>query len=314
MARQRPSFAVIGDPVEHSLSPRLFAHFAQEVGLDLHYTALRVRSPELAEVVDRVRRGYLSGLSVTIPHKEQILDLLDELHPLARRIGAANCVARTAEGRALGHNTDAAGFRTALERQGRRLAAARVVLLGAGGAARAAAFACTAAGAKSLTLVNRSVDRATSLGHELCHVGYGWPEGELLRAEMKEHPAALRGGPSGKCYVAVLPLEAKPVAQAIAHADVLVNATSVGLEDPDADPLPAGVALHPGLAVLDMVYRPLQTALLRRAARAGALCIDGLWMLLDQAVEQLRIWTGAQLAPEAGRRVHAAIAREVSQR
>lgn len=313
MSTARATYAVIGDPVEHSLSPRIFARLFSEMGLERHYTALRVRPAELQEALDRVRRGSLAGLSVTLPHKEAVLPLLDDVHPLAARIGAVNCVIRGEAGGLQGFNTDIAGFRHALEEGGERLSAARIILLGAGGAARAAAYAAVYAGAKSLVIANRSPERALRLGLELVQTGLAWPEGELRRAWDRGDRPPLRTGhlrsdaeaalddPAGKSYVAVAPLEAAALHQPLGHADILVNATSVGLQDPLADPLPSGCALHAGLSVLDMVYRPMHTALLRRAERAGAQGIDGLWMLVHQAIEQLRLWTGAlppaRLAP-----------------
>jgi len=324
MSTGRPTYAVIGDPVEHSLSPRIFARLFAELGLDAHYTALRVTPDELQEAIARVRRGALQGLSITLPHKEAVLPLLDDVHPLAARIGAVNCVFRSAAGGVQGYNTDLGGFRQALEEGGERLAASRVVLLGAGGAARAAAFAAVSAGAKSLTIANRSADRALRLGLELVETGLAWPEGELRRAwESGVRPPQRRGalrlgempgsaGPSGKCFVSVLPLEAQPLQQAIGHAEILVNATSVGLRDRAADPLPAGCQLHAGLTVLDMVYRPLETALLRRAAAAGATTVDGLWMLVHQALEQLRLWIGRNPPAAIANRLHESLVGEMS--
>lgn len=322
MSAGRTTYAVIGDPVEHSLSPRIFALLFAELGLDAHYTALRVTPPELGEALGRVRRGLLSGLSITLPHKESVLPLLDDLHPQAARVGAVNCVVRTHAGTLQGYNTDLVGFRLALEEGGERLPAARVVLLGAGGAARAAAFAAVTAGAKSLVITNRSFERAARLGLELVETGLAWPEGELRRRwEMGDRPPARQGairvgdmpgfgGPSGKCFVSVLPLEAKALVQAIAHGEILVNATSVGLRDPGADPLPADCVLHEGLTVHDMVYRPLETALLRRARAAGATTVDGLWMLIHQALEQFRLWTGQAAPPLVAARLHELIAGE----
>lgn len=292
---------MIGDPVAHSLSPRIFSRFFAALRIDAHYTALRVTPDELPEAIERVRRGSLAGLSVTIPHKEDTARLVDALHPLAARIGAVNCVAHTQGGFAQGFNTDAVGFRLALQQAGVRLPASRVLLLGSGGAARAAAFATVDAGAKGLVIANRDQERAFALGMELVRQGHAWPEGGLLRRWEETAPhgrGAYLAGPSGKCFVAAHPLDAAALAHPLAHTDVLVNATSVGLGDPDADPLPETSGVDDHLTVMDMVYRPLATALLRRAAATGAKVVDGLWMLLHQANEQLHVWTG-QRAPQA---------------
>jgi len=285
---------VIGDPVAHSLSPRIFARFFAELGIDAHYTALRVTADELPQTIERVRRGSLAGLSVTIPHKIATARLVDALHPIAARIGAVNCVAHSKGGYARGFNTDAGGFRLSLEQAGVRLPATRVVLLGAGGAARAAAFAAVDAGAKGLVIANRDPEKACALGLEILAQGRAWPEGELMR-RWNRSPGS---DPSGKCFVAAIALDELDLAHPLSHADVLVNATAVGLGDSAADPLPARSALDGRLTAMDLVYRPLSTAFLRRAADAGARIVDGLWMLLHQANEQLHVWTGRR-APDA---------------
>lgn len=310
----RASYAVIGDPVEHSLSPRIFSRLFSELRIEGHYTALRVTPADLAEAIERVRFGALSGISVTMPHKETVLRHLDALHPTAARIGAVNCVGRSVDGRAIGYNTDSPGFRLALSERGRRLAAARLVLLGAGGAARAAAFAAATSGAKSVTIANRDPERAIRLGLDLVGSGHAWPEGELLRRwEEQEGAPKERAGPprvrrlsspSGKTFVSVVPLETQALLHPLSHASILVNATSVGQGDGEADPLPPGCVLHPALTTLDMVYDPLETALLRRARQAGAPAVDGLWMLIHQAFEQLRIWTGRAASPAIASDLH----------
>lgn len=308
MSSHKPSFAVIGDPVEHSLSPRIFAHLFAELGVEAHYTALRTHPDELPALVQRLRGGVLSGVSVTLPHKEAILALLDDLHPTARRIGAVNCVAR-GENRLIGFNTDARGFRLSLDHAGVALAGARVLLLGAGGAARAAAFAVALAGAKSLTIANRDPARALRLVRDLCLTGWAWPEGEAQRTLEAEGWRPDSTGPSGQCFVSFLPLEARALRPALAHARIVVNATSAGLES-EATPLPEGLELRADLAGLDMVYRPLRTRFLRQVEEAGGTGVDGLWMLLFQAAEQFRIWTGVTVPTPLLERLHPALSRE----
>ena len=281
--RHTPSYAVIGDPVEHSLSPKIFEWLFQETGLPGRYGAIRVVPEALEATLARVRGGELSGLSVTLPHKEAALRLVDALHPLAERIGALNCVMPEEGGTLRGYNTDAIGFRRALEEQGARLAGSRVVLLGAGGAGRSAAFAAREAGARSIVIANRSLERAERLVSEL------------------QIPTAT-----------AVPLTAGGLGGPLAEADLLVNATRVGLLAPEESPLPGGFSLKPGLWVNDMVYRPLETALLRQARESGATVIDGLWMLIHQALEQLRIWTGYAASPNLAERLYRHVRKEIA--
>ncbi len=258
-------YAVVGDPVAHSASPRLFAALGRRLGLELDYTAERVTPSELQAFLARAREGAYRGLSVTLPHKQRALALADGASETAQRVGAANCLLLEA-GRVVAHNTDAVGVVRALSAHGVSLSGARVLVLGAGGAARAAAQAARASGAAALWVSNRTEERAAAL-------------------------AAAFGG-------RVVPLEAAFLQPCLAEADVLVQASAVGLGRPTETALPAGCVLHPSLTVLDMVYQPLETALLRAARAAGAQPVDGLWMLVHQALEQLRLWTGAQ-APAA---------------
>lgn len=299
---------MIGDPVGHTLSPRIFAWLFAHLALDRHhYTAFRVPPPELPAALARVRRGLLSGLSVTLPFKEAVIPLLDCVDAPARRFGAVNCVVRGEDGLLTGYNTDAQGFRRAVELGGGQLGGARIVLLGAGGAGRAAAFAAVAQGASRLVIANRTRERAVRLGLDLVDEGIAVPDGPLRTAWTESgRPLLPPGGPiPALCRVSVAPLHAKALAPALAGADLLVNATSVGLSDPTSDPLPPGCRPEPGALVLDMVYRPLRTALLRRAEAEGAIAVDGQWMLVYQALEQLRLWTGRAVDDGAAAALHA---------
>lgn len=282
MSPARPQYAVIGDPIAHTRSPRIFEWLFAETGIAGDYRALHVPSQALARTVASVREGDFQGLSVTLPHKQAVLALLDEVSDGARTVGAVNCLARGEDGRVRGFNTDVAGCQAALEQQGRTLRGSRMVLLGAGGAARAAAFAGREAGLAELVIANRTVATGQALATEL---------------------GALAKG---------IGLYAEALQAALDHADVLVNATRVGLSAPDDSPLPVGVRLREDLVVMDMVYAPLETALLRQARAEGAACVDGLWMLVHQALEQLRIWTGFVAPPSFAGRVHGFVSKEMA--
>ncbi len=269
---------MVGDPVAHSASPRLFAALAARLGLPLEYRAERVTALEFQDFLGRVRGGAYQGVSVTLPHKESALWFADSASESARATGAANTLTR-GEGRLLrADNTDGVGLVRALAEHGVTLAGARVLVLGAGGAARAAAQAARAAGARTLLVANRTAERAERLAEAF-------------------------GG------VAV-PLSAGALGAVLQDVDVLVQASAAGLGRPGETALPQGCVLHPRLTVLDMVYQPLETVLLRAARDAGARSVDGLWMLIHQALEQLRLWTGTEAGPGVAVALHEELARE----
>ena len=276
-----PAFAVIGDPVEHSLSPALFQRLFRRTGIAATYEALHVAAPALAAALSRVRTGEYAGFSVTIPHKETARAMVDETDEAASRIGAVNCVARSADGRLRGYNTDGVGLRRALEGSGTTVAGSFALVLGAGGAARAAAAALGTGGARHVVFANRTETRAMALAEKAR--GWGVPACE------------------------VLPLTGERLPTVSGQADLIVNATSVGLGSSNEDSLPAACPLRQGAVVVDMVYRPRMTALLRRAEMAGCRVVDGLWMLIYQALEQLRIWTG-RTVEEGIEQLHAELA------
>ena len=240
-----------------------------------------VPKENLSLAVDALRDGTFLGLSVTLPHKEAVMGLVDAVDPEARRLGAVNCLARAEGGRVMGFNTDGVGFVRALDTQGASLLNARVLVLGAGGAARAAVGAAVFARASEVQVANRSLDRARALARDF---------GASVHAIASTSEALQR---------------------ALAQCEVLVNATSVGLNDAAACPLPEDVCLSATATVLDMVYRPLRTRLLLRAEAAGARTVDGLWMLIHQALEQLRLWTGFEGDALLATRLHAHLCEEL---
>ncbi len=279
-----------------------------ELGIQAGYRALKTRPEELGSRVQSVRSGQLGGLSVTIPHKETIIPLLDKLASIAALTGAVNCVAPEGRQRVIGHNTDGRGFELALDRAGVRLGGARVLILGAGGAARAAAFSAAGAGAKSIVVANRTPKRAERLAQDVITAGLAsgaagntvssfGPGGQLTR----HSPEAS----TSRCVISVLPASAL----AGERADIVVNATSIGL-DSRADPLPESFQLGGTRAVLDMVYRPLQTALLSRTRALGTVGIDGVWMLVYQALEQLRLWTSRSVPADLAAPLHSKLCEE----
>ncbi len=281
---------VIGDPVRHSLSPALHNAAFSALGLDWTYLAFEVPSGQGADAVAAMRVLGIDGLSVTMPHKDTVAAAVDELSPAAALLGAVNCVRRDGD-RLIGENTDGAGFLRSLRTQaGVDPAGLHTVVLGAGGAARAVIVALAAGGAL-VTVVNRSpaaAERAAALGasagratHAEASRGPGAPERGATATGGA--PAEASRGPSGSAAVGDL--------GAVRGADVVVNATPLGMTD--GDPLPVDPALlSDGQLVADLIYRPERTPLLTAAVRAGATTLNGVGMLLYQAAEQFTMWTG----------------------
>jgi shikimate dehydrogenase len=264
--------AVIGSPVRHSLSPVLHNAAFAAAGLDWVYVALEVGPGRVPEALAGMRALGIGGLSVTMPHKEAVAAECDRLSDDAAALGAVNCVVPDGD-ELVGHNTDGAGFVAALSADGVDPAGMACVVLGAGGAARAIALA----GAAEVAVVNRTADRA-------------------------EQAVALLGG-VGRV---VAPADA---GESVGAAGLVVNATSVGMGDPAPSDLPLDPArLRAGQVVADIVYRPLETALLRAARTRGATAVNGVPMLVHQAAVAFELWTGVP-APVAA--MTASVARQL---
>ena len=261
---------VIGDPIEHTMSPVMHNAAFNQLDLDYIYVAFRVRKEELGKAVQGMRALNIRGLNVTIPHKVGIMPLLDELDPLARKIGAANTIVND-DGVLRGYNTDASGFLEVLLDEGVDPEGKNIVMVGAGGASRAISFILADRDAH-LVILNRLVelDWAEKLAHEISNV---------FKKEVK-----------------ALELNEDNLKMVLGDADVLVNATSVGMS-PNITETPVPVTLlKSGLVVFDIVYNPLKTRLLREADEAGAKTISGIDMLVRQGALSFEKWTG-QKAP-----------------
>ena len=244
-------YGVIGDPVAHSLSPAMHNAAFMETGYNGVYVAFPVT--DLPTAIAGLRALNIHGCSVTIPHKVAVMGLLDEIDPLARRIGAVNTIVNE-EGRLVGFNSDSPGAMAALLEK-TPVAHRRVAVVGAGGAARALGHGIREHGGH-LTIVNRSMDK-----------------GQRLARELESEFCALADF-SGVGY------------------DILINTTSVGMV-PETDRMVIGHAcLRPGTTVMDIVYNPLETKLLRAAREAGCAVVDGAAMFVHQGAIQFERWTG----------------------
>jgi shikimate dehydrogenase len=245
---------VIGSPVRHSLSPAIHNAAFAAAGLDWLMVAFEVVPGAAPAALAGMRAFGIAGLAVTMPHKDAIAATVDTLDPAAAALGAVNTVVMQPDGRLAGYSTDGAGFLASLGDAGVDPADLKVAVLGAGGAARSVIDSLARSGAGRIAVVNRSADRA-------------------------EVAAALAGdiGVVGD-------------SSDIAAADLVINATSIGMGTHDA---PCDLALiHPQQIVADLVYHPLETALLAAGRAVGARVIDGLGMLVHQAAIQQLLWTG----------------------
>jgi len=261
--------AVLGNPVEHSLSPAIHNAAFQKLGLNFVYLAFKVQ--DLEGAVRGIRAlGNLRGFSVTIPHKVAVIPFLDSVEPTAKHIGSVNTLV-VDEGKLTGYNTDASGALRALQNGGVSLKGQQVLIVGTGGAARAIAFGLAA---------SREVSGLILLGID-----------EKERFKLVEDLRDRTG-----LNVEYGPLTDQVLRSAIKNSQVLIHCTPVGMHPKvDDTSVPAGL-LAPHLTVMDIVYNPQETRLLREAAAAGCRTIPGLEMFLHQAVAQFELWTG-QAAP-----------------
>jgi shikimate dehydrogenase len=265
--------ALIGDPVEHTMSPAMHNAAFQKLGLDYIYLPFRVQPNQLKQAVAGFRALNVRGFNVTIPHKVAVMPLLDKLDPLAEKIGAVNTVVND-KGRLTGFNTDAEGFLRALVAKGFQPKNKKVVVLGAGGASRAISYILAQQGA-NLTILNRQqeLDWALNIAR-------------FISKNFKQKVEAL---------------ELSHLAEVL-PADLLVNATSVGMS-PNAKATPAPARLLKGVPlVFDIVYNPIKTRLLKDAIAAGANTISGVDMLAWQGALAFEKWTGKKAPLDLTRR------------
>lgn len=262
---------VFGDPVEHSLSPEMQNAALNHCKIDMQYARFHILPDELREATDLIRKLEFIGVNLTIPHKISALELLDVADENAKRVGAVNVV-KVEGGKLRGFNTDGRGFARAIREEfSVDLRDLRVMLLGAGGAARAIALQCAKENCERLVIANRSFEKAQKLADELRDFFTG--------------PRVL--GPVARLQA--IPLEEAAIRFQIGNVDLVVNTTPVGLSRGDASPIPARL-LAPHLMIYDTIYSAERTPLLSAAVEAGARGANGLSMLLHQGALAFEIW------------------------
>lgn len=262
---------MFGHPVSHSMSPVMHNAAIEHLRIDYVYVPFHVLPAALERAVGGVRALDIAGVNITIPHKERVISFLDEISDQACQIGSVNTVVNR-DGRLSGDTTDGPGFVRSVEAVWGAIDGARVLILGAGGSAKAVSFALARLGCR-LVIANRTRERGAELAHS-------------LMAAFGENAARSVG------------LERDELTREIEDADLLVNTTSVGMSpavggipiDPDL--------LRPGMMVYDLVYNPLRTRLVEEAESRGARAVSGLGMLVYQGALSFEMWTGAEAPVE----------------
>ncbi|MDQ0112711.1 shikimate dehydrogenase [Paenibacillus harenae] len=264
-------YGVIGDPIRHSKSPIMMNRAFRETGINGAYMAFHVTNDRLSDFIAGIRAMGVRGVNVTIPHKLDVMAFLDEIDDGARALGAVNTIVND-NGRLIGYNTDGIGYvRSLKEEAASSLESKRIVVIGAGGAARGIVFALSGEKPGRMTIVNRSVARASELAEAF----------------------------SNRADIAALPPE--QLQEACSDADIVINTTMIGMfPNTDASPLDASW-LKPGTVVSDIVYNPLKTKLLQEAEERGCIIHGGLGMFVYQGAYAFEYWTGRP-APTAAMR------------
>lgn len=258
-------FGVFGDPISHSLSPAMHNAAFSALGMDCIYHAFRVKPEKLEKAILGAEAMGFGGLNLTVPLKEVALKL-GCIKPdlLAKKIGAVNTIVFEETGEIRGYNTDGLGAKQALQEAAVEIKGSKIVVAGAGGAARAIIFQLAADGAE-ITIINRTEERAIALAKDIS-------------------AAALPGKVEGRGLSELNDL--------LQGANVLINTTTLGMHPNTESTIATADNLHSGLTVFDIVYNPLETRLLREAKASGAKTVSGVSMLVYQGAEAFRLWTG----------------------
>lgn len=269
--------AILGNPVKHSLSPAMHNAAFEDLNLDFVYLAFRVKAEELVLATTGAKKLGIHGLNVTMPHKELIVSSLDDVDPQAKAVGAVNTVLNDGK-RFLGYNTDGFGALKALHERDVSLHGKKMLLLGAGGAGRAIAFQLSEE-LEELVILNRTAKRAQNLAESLRKTENKKVHGNILSTQL--------------------------IRKELKDSDILMNATSVGMYPRTTQSLVQRNLLRPDLCVMEIVYQPRETKLIKDAKSVGAKVVEGVEMLIYQGAASFEIWTSQEAPIETMR--HAAL-------
>lgn len=277
-------FAVIGNPVAHSLSPQLHQPALNKLKLDCRYIRVEVPEGQVNEAFEKMYAAGIRGINVTVPHKLEALEACHQVDPAASSMGAVNTIVFNTEGQRTGFNTDGPGFVRAIREEfGMDLGDLRVIIIGAGGGAgRAIATQCALEGCPQLILANRTLEKLTPMREELTR---------LTQSEKLEGP---------RDRIEIHSLDDPILEEAIGASDLIINTTSVGLKSSDPAPFPPHW-VEPHHLVYDTIYNPSRTHLLRDAESQGARIANGLSLLLHQGALSLEHWLNQDAPVDAMR-------------
>lgn len=276
---------LIGNPVEHTLSPLIHNTLAARLGQELVYVPFHVEQGRLAEAVKGAEALNILGMNVTVPYKSEVIACLAKVDDLARNIGAVNTLVRT-EGGYKGYNTDMEGLYRAMQSEGIRIEGEQIILLGAGGAARAVAWLCVAKGAERVYLLNRTLDRAETVAAEVNTSAGREAVRPMKLAEYEQIP-------EGK-YLAI-------------------QGTSVGLSPNDEDVVIADAAFYEKVHTgFDLIYNPWETKFMRLVKAHGGRAYNGLKMLLYQGIIAYELWNGVKVSEKDAQIVYERLKNAVS--
>ncbi len=253
-------FAVIGSPIEHSLSPAMHQWVFDSLKLDAKYEKIKVSKNELPKIIKKMQNGELDGVNITIPYKETMIEHLDEVNQRAKSIGAVNCILKSGS-KIIGNNTDWYGFSMALKNNDINPMGREVIVLGAGGSAKSILYALRHMGAQKILLLNRSIKRAKIFQDE-CILAYCLDDADDI----------------------------------IKTDSIIINTTSVGMQSSQS-PIDFGL-IHKNQILIDIIYTPLNTSILKFGQKIGAITVNGLDMFIHQGLASLDLWFGSSVSTQ----------------
>lgn len=264
---------IIGSPVDHSKSPYMHNLAFEKLGLDYAYMAFDIKEGSLKQGVDGLRTLNVRGFNITMPHKQEVMKYLDKIEEDAKLIGAVNTVLNN-NGKLIGYNTDGKGFIKSLEERNVKYIDEKIVIIGAGGAAKAIAIELALKGVKNIVIVNRTLEKAEAISHTINKNIEGSESRSLV-------------------------LDEKLLKEELKDASILINTTSVGMGDSiDKNIIKNEDTLDKDLFVADLIYNPVKTKFLSMAEEKGCRIMNGLDMLVYQGALVFKIWTGADMPVE----------------